>query len=243
VTETVPQGTPDIGFHLTLMGRLRAYFFAGVLITAPISITFYIAWLVVGFVDDNVARLIPHTYNPNAYLPFSVPGLGLLVVVIILILIGWTTAGMIGRLFLRVSEGVVHRTPVIRSVYSAVKQIFETVLASRKTAFRQVVLIEFPRQGLWRVAFVTGRTPGKSQTLGADGLVNVFIPNTPNIATGFMVMTAAKELVELDLTVEEALKLVVSGGIATPPERRDVRLHRETQPDRNSLTAASRSNK
>ncbi len=229
-----PGDEAPISFHLSLMARLRAYFFAGILITAPISITFYIAWLIIHFVDGRVAGLIPADYNPNAYLPFSIPGLGLVVAISILTLIGWVTAGLLGRLFLRVSEAALRRMPVVRSIYSWVKQIFETVFHERASPFREVVLIEFPRKGLWRVGFVTGRTPGSTQEIVPGGLVNVFLPGTPNAASGFLVLVPAADIYRVDLTPEEALKLVVSAGIATPLPR---------QPDRSSLTAESRSNK
>ncbi|MGQ0663570.1 MAG: DUF502 domain-containing protein [Pseudomonadota bacterium] len=233
-TSPPPTQSAPIDLRIGLMARLRAYFFAGILITAPISITFYIAWNAIRFVDEWVGGLLPRAYNPNTYLPFSIPGLGLAVATLVLILVGAITAGMIGRLFIRLSEGLLARMPVVRSVYAAVKQIFETVLAQRAT-FRQAVLVEFPRAGLWRIAFVTGSTPGKTQTIAPGGLVNVFIPGTPNIASGFLVLVPARELVELDLSVEEAVKLVVSGGLATPA--------RPAQPERSNLTAASRSNK
>lgn len=230
----LPADETPISFRLGLMARLRAYFFAGILITAPISITFYIAWIVINFIDGQVARLLPEDYNPNHYLPFSIPGLGLLVAITMLTLIGWTTAGLLGRLFLRVSEAVLRRMPVVSSIYSWVKQIFETVFHERASPFREVVLIEFPRKGLWRVGFITGKTPGTTQDIVPGGLVNVFLPGTPNAASGFLVFVPTEDIYRVDLTPEEALKLVVSAGIATPLPR---------QPDRSSLTAASRSNK
>lgn len=229
-----------IGFHLTLLGRLRAYIFAGILVTAPIAITSYIAWLVIGFVDEKVTRLLPPLYNPNTYLPFTIPGLGIVIVIWVLATIGWLAAGYLGRILVGTGEAVVNRMPVIRAIYGAVKQIFETLLAARSTAFRQVVLVEFPRKGVWRYAFVTGTTPGKTQAQSPDGLVNVFIPNTPNVTAGFLALFSPKEIVEVDLTVEEALKLMVSGGIAIPT--RDAPNAAPAQPERSSRTAASRSN-
>jgi uncharacterized membrane protein len=201
---------------MTLMVRLRAYFFAGVLIVAPISITFYIAWLVISFVDQRVDRLIPPAYNPDNYLPFSIPGLGFLILIASLILIGWATAGLIGRLFTRLSESAVARMPVIRSIYGATKQVFETLLTANRQSFREVVLLQFPREGMWRIGFVTGTIPGHTQTMADGGLVNVFVPNTPNATAGFLVLVKPADLVKSDLSVEAALKLVVSGGIAVP---------------------------
>lgn len=239
MTEDTPPEAVPISFHLSLLARLRAYLFAGILITAPISITFYIAWLIIHFVDAQVAALLPRDYNPNTYLPFSIPGLGMVIVITMLILIGWLTAGLLGRLFLRISEAILRRMPVVRSIYAWVKQIFETVFHERASPFREVVLIEFPRKGLWRIGFVTGRTPGSTQDIHATGLVNVFLPGTPNAASGFLVLVPPEDIYRVDLTTEDALKLIVSAGIAVPP----VRLARNAQPERTNLTAASRSNK
>lgn len=219
------KGEPDLEsgadqpLPLGSSGRLRAYLLAGILVTAPISITCYIAWLGIHFIDNQVNAVLPRAYNPNTYLPFSIPGLGILVVVAALIMVGWLTAGFLGRLVIRLSERLLQKTPVVRSIYSALKQIFETILADRATVFRQVVLIEFPRAGLWRIGLVTGTTPGRAQGVSPGGVVNVFIPSTPNPTAGFLVLVPPDELYPVDLSVEEALKLVVSGGIATPPGR------------------------
>jgi uncharacterized membrane protein len=203
-----------VSFHMGLLARLRAYLLAGILLTAPIAITIYIVWLVVTFVDQTVARMLPPVYNPNHYLPFSVPGLGLVIVIAVLVVIGWLAAGMLGRFFVRASEGVLNRMPIVRSVYGAVKQIFETILAQRANAFRKVVLVQFPREGMWRIGFVTGLIPGNVQDVAPGGVVNVFVPNSPNVTAGFLVLIPPKDIVECDLTPEEALKLIVSGGIA-----------------------------
>jgi len=239
-----PNGANDDGFervsfHLGLLARFRAYFFAGILITAPIAITVYIAWIVVRFIDERVADFLPDAYNPKSYLPFDLPGIGLIIVVVALTMVGGLTAGILGRLFLRVSESLLHRMPVVRSVYGAVKQVFETLFSPRVSVFRQVVLVEFPRTGLWRVGFITGTTPGQIQDVMPGGLVNVFIPSTPNATSGFLVLVPPKDVIEIDLTTEEALKLIVSGGIAVPPKRNAA----TAQPERINLAAASRSNK
>ncbi|HEX2116733.1 MAG TPA: DUF502 domain-containing protein [Alphaproteobacteria bacterium] len=217
MTEPAPNPIQDlkpVSFHMGLLARLRAYLFAGILLTAPIAITLYIAWISIGFVDQTVARLLPPAYNPNTYLPFSIPGLGLLLVLAALIVVGWLAAGMLGRLFVRLSEGVLNRMPIVRSVYGAVKQIFETILAERANAFSKVVLIQFPRPGMWRIGFVTGLIPGNVQDVAEGGVLNVFVPNSPNVTAGFLVLVPPKEIVTVDLTPEEALKLIVSGGIA-----------------------------
>ncbi len=210
---------PDAG-EMGLMARLRAYFLAGILITAPISITFYLAWLFVSFVDARVTPLIPARYNPETYLPFALPGLGLIVLVVALVMIGALTAGYVGKLLMRVYEALLNRMPVIRNIYGAVKQIVETVLAQQSPAFRQPVLVEYPRRGLWAIAFITGRTEGEVQDLTDEEVVNVFLPTTPNPTSGFLLFVPRRDVVPLSMTVEEAAKMVISGGIVTPPDRR-----------------------
>ncbi len=203
-----------------LIARLRAYFLAGILLTAPIAITFYLAWIFINFVDSKVEPLIPARYNPETYLPFATPGLGVLVSIIVLTFIGWLAAGYLGRFFHRIFEQIVDQVPVIRSVYATLKQIFETVLAHRSTAFREAVLVEYPRRGIWAIGFITGQTEGEVQNITAEQTVNVFLPTTPNPTSGFLLFVPRKDLVSLDMAVEEAIKMVISGGIVTPPDRR-----------------------
>lgn len=205
---------------LTLGQRLRAYMFAGILITAPLTITFYLAWVFINFVDNNVTSLIPAKYNPETYLPFALPGLGLVILLVGLTLIGMVTAGFIGRILIKISEQLLARMPVVRNVYSAVKQILETVLAQQSTAFREAVMIEYPRRGMWAIAFITGRTQGEVQNLTEEETVNIFLPTTPNPTSGFLLFVPKKDLIPLTMTVEEAIKMVISGGIVTPPDRR-----------------------
>ena len=196
-----------------LGARLRNYFLTGVLVTTPIVITSYVAWIVVRFVDNRADRLLPPEYNPGTYLPISIPGLGLVVFIILLTLIGMLTTGYVGRLFTRAMDGVVARVPVLRSIYGATKQILETLM-SGKSSFREVVLIEFPRLGQWSVAFVTGSVT--SDIPGGEELVNVFIPTTPNPTNGFLIFVPRRDLVPLDISVEAGVKLVISGGIVSP---------------------------
>ena len=204
----------------SLSGRMRAYFFAGVLVTAPMAITFWLAWQVISWVDRSVKPLIPAKYNPETYLPFSVPGIGLIVLFVFLTVVGAFAAGFVGRLLLRISERILARMPVIRSVYGAVKQIFETVLANQSSAFREVVLIEYPRRGIWAIGFITGTTEGEVQEITEDMVVNVFLPTTPNPTSGFLLFVPRRDLNVLSMSVEEGIKMVVSGGIVTPPDRR-----------------------
>lgn len=203
----------DKPVHMGLTARLRAYFFAGILITAPISITFYLAWIFISFVDQKVTPLIPAPYNPQQW---SVPGVGLLIIVVLLTLIGALTAGWAGRTIIRISDQILSQMPVIRSIYSATKQIFETVLAQKSNSFREVVLIEYPRRGIWSIAFVSGQTTGEIPAIADDEMLNVFVPTTPNPTSGFLLFVPRAETRRLDMTVEEAFKMVVSLGIITP---------------------------
>lgn len=205
----------------SLVGRLRNYLLAGIIVTAPVLITFFIIWQIVDFFDDTVSQLIPARYNPETYLPFSLPGLGFLFMLGLLTLIGWFTAGFVGRTIMRAGEQILHRMPVVRSIYGTLKQIFETVLAQSSRSFREVVLIEYPRRGLWAIAFVTGPTRGEIQRRSPEQLVNVFLPTTPNPTSGFLLFVPARDLVHLNMTIEDGMKLVISGGIVSPPGQHD----------------------
>lgn len=207
---------------MIVFARLRAYFFAGILVTAPIGITLYLTWLIIDFVDGRVTPLIPHRYNPETYLPFGVPGLGVVVAVVFLTLVGALTAGLLGRWVVRLSDRMMQRMPVVRNVHSALKQILETVLAQQSNAFRKVVLVEYPRRGMWALGFLTGETVGEVQHLTEDDVLNVFLPTTPNPTSGFLLFVPRDEVFVLSMTVEEGIKMVVSGGIVTPPDRRPV---------------------
>ena len=204
----------------TLGGRLRGYLLAGVLVTAPLGVTVLLAWWIITFIDERITPLIPAQYNPESYLPFSLPGLGLVVLVIFLTLIGALTAGFLGRWVIHTGERVLNRMPVIRSIYSAVKQIFETVLAQQSNAFREAVLVEYPRRGIWAIGFITGTTKGEVQNLTEETTVNIFLPTTPNPTSGFLLFIPREDVIPLDMSVEEAVKMVISGGIVTPPDRR-----------------------
>jgi len=214
--------------------RIRRYFLAGFLVTAPLGITVLIAWWIINFIDEWVTPLIPTKYNPETYLPFSLPGLGLLILFIALTLIGALTAGLMGRWVVRTGERILNRMPVVRSVYSAFKQIFETILAQQSNAFREAVLIEYPRRGIWAIGFITGTTKGEVQSLTLEETVNIFLPTTPNPTSGFLLFVPREEVVPLDMSVEEAVKMVISGGIVTPPDRRST--EKQQQPIVSSRT-------
>ena len=206
---------PKVG----LLARLRTYFLTGIVITAPIGITVYLTYVFVDFVDANVTPLIPARYNPETYLPFSVPGLGLFIAVLVLILIGFFTANFLGRSFLHFGERIVNRMPVVRTIYTALKQIMETVLAQSSTSFRDVVLVEYPRRGIWAVAFVTSEAKGEVAKEHDETMISVFLPTTPNPTSGFLLFVPKSDLKFLDMSVEEGVKLVISAGMIWPKDK------------------------
>lgn len=202
---------------LTFLARLRTYLFAGIIVTAPISITVFIVWQLLMLLDNWAERLIPARYHPETYLPFGIPGLGVVVMLLLLIVIGWFTAGFVGRSLMRQGERLLDRMPVIRSIYGTLKQIFETVLAQSSRSFREVVLVEYPRREIWAIGFVTGEARGEVGSYFEEEFVSVFLPTTPNPTSGFLLFVPTKDLIHLEMSVEEGIKLVISGGIVAPP--------------------------
>jgi uncharacterized membrane protein len=152
-------------------------------------------------------------------LPVHIPGLGLVTVVIGLTLIGALTAGYVGRRLLRIGDRLLARMPLIRGLYGAMKQIFETVLSKQSNTFREVVLVEWPRREMWTIGFITGRTEGEIKELTHEDSVNVYVPTTPNPTSGYLVHVPRRDVVVLGMTVEEGIKFVISGGIVAPPPR------------------------
>jgi uncharacterized membrane protein len=202
-----------------VMARLRAYLLAGLVVTAPVSATFYIIWLVIDAVDRLVAQWLPVQYNPQTYIAVDVPGLGLVLVVVALTVIGFLTANVLGRLVVGLGERILNKMPVVRSLYSALKQIFQTVFSGQSKAFREVVLIEYPRRGVWTMAFLTGETSGEVQRVLNGTVLNVFVPTTPNPTSGFLLFVPESDVVHVSMSVEDGLKMIISGGIITPPEK------------------------
>ena len=213
---TAPEAGPT---RWRAVERLRNWLITGLLVTGPIALTLYLVWLIVDWADRTVAGLFPEPYNPNRLLPFHIPGLGLIAAVLALTAIGALAAGYGGRLVVRLSERIMGRMPLIRGVYAAVKQIFETVLGRQSNAFREVVLIEFPRREMWTIGFLTGPIEGEIQEISRETMLSVLVPTTPNPTSGYLVFVPRRDVVPLSMTVEEGIKLVVSGGIVTPPLR------------------------
>lgn len=222
--------------NFRLFARLRNHFLAGVLVVTPIVVTITFAEWLFTFINTNVMDLFPELIDPNRYmtevlgLPFGIPGLGVIVMFVGVTLIGAMTPNIIGRWIIRAGEKLVNRVPLLNSLYNLSKQMMETVLRQDKNAFKQAVLIEYPRQGTWAIGFITADTQPEIKTplTGAktnklttgDTLVNLFIPTSPNPTSGFVIITKQSDLIPMDCTVEEAIKLVISGGIIGKDKQR-----------------------
>lgn len=202
-----------------ILARLRNYLLTGIVVAAPIGITAYLTLVFIQAVDSSITPLLPDRYNPQTYLPFGLPGLGLLIMVVFLILLGMVTANFFGRHLLALGERILARVPIVRTVYATLKQIFETVISQSSMSFRDVVLVEYPRRGVWAIAFVTATTKGEIRTRLDDDLVNVFLPTTPNPTSGFLLFIPRRDLVYLDMPVEDGIKYVISAGLVSPPDR------------------------
>ena len=170
------------------------------------------------WVDILVNKMIPEQYQLDNYLPFTIPGLGLIVLVAVLIVVGMFAAGFMGRFFLRLGEWIVYKVPLVSSVYSVLKQIFETFFSSKTQAFSKVVLLEYPRKGIWILGFVSSEIKGEVKAQFKEEMLNIFIPTTPNPTSGFLIFVPKKDTVELDMSVEEGIKFVISGGLVEPNE-------------------------
>jgi uncharacterized membrane protein len=222
---SVPEPSVPTRKRQRVIERLRAYFIAGILVTGPLALTLYLTWTFIHFIDQSIGSLLPPEYNPATYV--NLPGLGLVIAVVGLTLVGALTAGYLGRLLLRLSERILARMPVIRSVYSAAKQIFETVLASKSNTFREVVLAEWPRPGMWTVAFVTAHPEGEIRDHVGPDVIAIYVPTTPNPTSGYLMFVRRRDVVTMPMSVEEGLKLVLSGGIIAPPPRRPAAITEE----------------
>lgn len=195
---------------------LRSNFFAGLFALLPVIITFYIIRFAVTMIDGAATSLFPAKYAPSNYIPYNIPGVELLLGVIALVILGMLIRNFIGAKLVKWAESLLLSIPGVRSIYGAVKQIIDTVSVSNSSSFREVVLIEYPRKGIWAIAFVTGETRGEVQRMEKSELVNIFLPTTPNPTSGFLLFVAREDLKPLHMTVEQGIKLVISAGIITP---------------------------
>ncbi len=199
--------------------RLRNYFLTGFIVCAPLAITAYLTWSFVGWADSWVKPYIPVRYNPDTYLPFAVPGFGLIVALILITLIGFLTANFIGRTIVGYGEHLLDRMPLVRNIYRGLKQILETVLSNKANTFKQVGLIEYPRKGLWALVFIATDTGGEIQESLRDpagDVISVFMPTTPNPTSGFLLFVPKSDIILLSMSVEDGAKLVISAGLVVP---------------------------
>lgn len=206
--------------HPSAGTRLRRYFLTGLVIAGPLAITLWVTWWFVNLIDGMVKPLIPVSYLPESYLPYTIPGFGLVIGVLGITLLGFLTANLVGRTLIDAGEAILHRMPIVRSLYKGVKQVFETIFSQSGTSFRKVGMVQFPQPGMWSIVFIAqqaapeiaGRLPDGDEQIG------VFLPCTPNPTTGFFFYLPRREVIELSISVEDGAKLIMSAGLIQPGE-------------------------
>ena len=200
-----------------LFQRLRSNFLTGLVLITPIILTIYLLWGVINFIDDKVVPWLPNKYNPSTYLGKDIPGLGVMTFLIFTTIVGMVTKGFFGRQLIKFWQSLVDRTPVFRSIYNALKQIAETVFTKSDQTFKSACLVEYPRRGIWVVAFVSTITRGEiKEKINKDEILTVFVPTTPNPTSGFLLFIPKKDVIILKMSVENAAKLVISAGLVVP---------------------------
>ena len=200
-----------------LFQRLRSNFLTGLVLITPIILTIYLLWGVINFIDDKVVPWLPNKYNPSTYLGKDIPGLGVITFLIFTTIVGMVTKGFFGRQLIKYWQSLVDRTPVFRSIYNALKQIAETVFTKSDQTFKSACLVEYPRRGIWVVAFVSTITRGEiKEKINKDEILTVFVPTTPNPTSGFLLFIPKKDVIILKMSVENAAKLVISAGLVVP---------------------------
>lgn len=197
------------------MHLLRRYLIAGLLLWLPLGVTILVIRLLVGTMDQTLL-LLPERLRPDALFGFHIPGLGLVLAVSVVLLTGMLVANLFGRRLLTLWERLLSRIPLVRSIYMAVKQLAETMFSGGGQSFRKVLLIEYPRRGLWTLAFQTGTGAGEAQQKTGREVVNVYVPTTPNPTSGFFLMVPREDVVELDMSVDDGLKMIISMGVVVP---------------------------
>jgi uncharacterized membrane protein len=200
-----------------IISRIRTYFLTGLVVAGPVAITLWLVWWFVTWVDGLVRPFIPGAYRPETYLPVRIPGLGLIIAFVALTLLGFFTANFVGRKLVDFGESILSRMPVVRPIYRTAKQIFQTLFSKSESSFRRVALIEFPSPGMWSLVFLT-QSPTKdiAGRLPESEYVSAFMPCTPNPTTGFFFYVPKREVIELDITVEQAMTVIMSAGIVQP---------------------------
>lgn len=218
-----------------LLSRLRTSFLTGLVVIAPVAFTIWLIWSFIGWVDGFVLPFVPDFYQPDNLLRYvigndrynawigegvsiNIRGVGVVFFLLFTIFMGWIAKGLIGRSMIRYAETLVDRMPVVRSIYSGVKQIAETVFAQKDRSFETACLVEYPRKGIWAVGFVSTTAKGEINARAPhdDQLLSVFVPTTPNPTSGFLLFFPKSDVIELDMSVEDAAKLVISAGLVYP---------------------------
>jgi uncharacterized membrane protein len=202
------------------MLRLRRYLIAGLLVWLPIGVTVLVVKLLVDLMDQTLV-VLPAAYRPDNLLGFHLPGLGVVLSVLVVLSTGVVMAHFFGQQLLSAWEAILNRIPLVRSIYSSVKQLSETLLSSGGQSFRKVLLIEYPRKGLWTLAFQTGTEVGEAQAKTGEEVINVYVPTTPNPTSGFFLMVPRRDVVELEMSVDEGLKMIISMGVVVPRWNKD----------------------
>ena len=201
-----------------LFSGLRASFLTGIVVIAPVGLTIWLIWSIIGWVDGFVLPLVPDRFNPEQYIGINLRGVGVIIFLVFTITVGWVAKGLIGRSLIRFAESLVERMPVVRSIYSGVKQIAETIFAQTDRNFEKACLIQYPRKGIWAIGFISTQARGevaeRAETMGP--LVSVFVPTTPNPTSGFLLFFPEEDVIELDMSIEDAAKLVISAGLVYP---------------------------
>ena len=210
----------DTGKHRRpgLLGSLRASFLTGLIVIAPISLTLWLIWTVVGWIDGFVLPFVPHQFRPEEYIGINLRGVGVIIFLIFTVIVGWIAKGLIGRSLIRWAESILNRTPVVRSVYSGIKQIAETIFTQSDRSFEKACLVEYPRRGIWAIGFISTAAKGEvAEKVSAHGdLVSVFVPTTPNPTSGFLLIFPRADIIELNMSIEDAAKFVISAGLVYP---------------------------
>jgi len=204
-----------------IMGRIRNWFLTGLVVAGPLAVTAWLIWSFVNWVDDAVRPLIPPLYRPETYLPWPIPGTGLVIAIVALTLLGFLTANLVGRTLVELGEGLLSRMPIVRPLYKTMKQIFEALFSKSGSSFRKVALVEFPVPGTYSLVFLSQPPSGEvalKLPKGEAEYVSVFLPCTPNPTTGFFFFVQRKDLIELDIPVESAMTLLISAGMVQPED-------------------------
>lgn len=202
-------------FLKSVKNRLRGYFIAGVLAVVPLSITVYAIGILLKN-GDRIFDLLPQRFNPKHLIPFPIPGLGVVLVLLAVLLIGVLVKNYVGGRIVEFGERIVYQIPLVRPIYGAIKQLLTAIFSQSDDSFKRVVLVEYPRKGIYALAFVTGVSTGEVQRMTEERMINVFLPTTPNPTSGFYLLVPEKETIVLSMGVEEAFKLLISGGLVTP---------------------------